>query len=144
MCMPSALFMGSGCWGQGVSVGASPEKARAGQFGRFTLRASTCHRRCNMLALAHTSCTTRASLPRLQHASLPGIPVRRSVTRGYRRTPVRSMAQPVFETANLLQAALPAVLRTLPSFILASVALYATTNYIQYNQIRRRVRMRLC
>lgn len=64
--------------------------------------------------------------------------------RGARCTPVRSMAQPVFETANLLQAALPAVLRTLPSFILASVALYATTNYIQYNQIRRRVRRCKC
>lgn len=97
-----------------------------------------------MLALAHARGTTRASLPRSQHASLPGLPVRRAVTRRARRTPVRSMAQPVFETANLLQAALPAVLRTLPSFILASVALYATTNYIQYNQIRRRVRRCMC
>ena len=97
-----------------------------------------------MVALAYSSGTTRPLLHRSQHASLPGLPVRRSVIRGNRRTLVRSVAQPVFETANLLQAALPAVLRTLPSFILASVALYATTNYIQYNQIRRRVRRCNC
>ncbi|KAK9827701.1 hypothetical protein WJX81_002344 [Elliptochloris bilobata] len=55
---------------------------------------------------------------------------------------MKSMAQPAFETANALQAALPIVLRVLPSFILATVALYATSNYISYDQLRRKLEVR--
>ena len=45
------------------------------------------------------------------------------------------MAQPAFDTANALQAALPTVLKILPNAITAGVAIYAGANWRSYSRL---------
>ena len=81
------------------------------------------------------------TLPR-QNAAAPLTGVKAASTRP-RRVRVRSMAQPVYETANLVQAALPVVLKMLPGAVTAGVALYAGANWLSYSRLRREVRRAL-
>ncbi len=74
-----------------------------------------------------------------QHAAAPLTGVKAASTRP-RCVRVRSMAQPVYETANIVQAALPVVLKMLPGAVTAGVALYAGANWLSYSRLRREVR----
>jgi len=77
-----------------------------------------------------------------QHAATPLTGVKAASPRP-RCVRVRSMAQPVYETANIVQAALPVVLKMLPGAVTAGVALYAGANWLSYSRLRREVRRAL-